>query len=99
RPACNPDDKKDLVQPRPLFEPAAPYPDAARNEKREGQVLLYADAGTDGHLRGLFIIDSPGLDFDASVLKTVSTWRMRPATCKGVPVEAETLIRVSFRAW
>jgi TonB family protein len=45
--------------------------------------------GTDGRVHGPLILQSGGVRGDRDVLQTVRTWRYRPATCNGVPTEAE----------
>lgn len=53
--------------------------------------------GTDGRTHSPLILESAGDSEDNSVLKTVSAWRYRPATCNGVPTEAEGKIEFSNR--
>jgi len=43
------------------------------------------------------ILESAGLAGDRNVLQTVRAWRYRPATCNGVPTEAEGKIEFSRR--
>jgi len=45
--------------------------------------------GSDGRVHSPLILQSVGLAGDRNVLRTVRTWRYRPATCNGVPTEAE----------
>jgi TonB family protein len=53
--------------------------------------------GTDGLVRSPLILQSAGLARDRNVLRTVRFWRYRPATCNGVPTEAEAKIEFSRR--
>jgi TonB family protein len=53
--------------------------------------------GTDGHVHSPLILQSAGLAGDRNVLQTVRAWRYRPATCNGVPTEAEGKIEFSRR--
>jgi TonB family protein len=48
--------------------------------------------GADGRVRRPLILQSAGAAGDRNVLRTVRTWRYRPATCNGVPTEAEGTI-------
>jgi outer membrane biosynthesis protein TonB len=43
------------------------------------------------------ILESAGSTGDRNVLQTVRNWRYRPATCNGVPTEAEGKIEFSHR--
>jgi TonB family protein len=53
--------------------------------------------GTDGRVHSPLILQSAGPAGDRNVLRTVRTWRYRPATCNGVPTEAEGKIEFSRR--
>src|SRR6516225_1858535 len=52
---------------------------------------------TDGTVQSPFILESTGSYEDRSVLEAVKAWRYRPATCNGVPMEAEGRIEFSSR--
>lgn len=51
--------------------------------------------GTDGRVHSPLILQSAGRLGDRDVLRTVRTWRYRPATCNGVPTEAEGNVEFS----
>jgi TonB family protein len=53
--------------------------------------------GADGRVHSPLILQSAGAAGDRNVLRTVRTWRYRPATCNGVPTEAEGKIEFSRR--
>jgi TonB family protein len=53
--------------------------------------------GADGRVHSPLILQSAGLSGDRNVLQTVRAWRYRPATCNGVPTEAEGKIEFSRR--
>jgi TonB family protein len=53
--------------------------------------------GADGRVHSPLILQSAGPAGDRNVLRTVRTWRYRPATCNGVPTEAEGRIEFSRR--
>jgi TonB family protein len=53
--------------------------------------------GTDGRVHSPLILESAEPAEDDSVLKVVRAWRYRPATCNGVPTEAEAKIEFSSR--
>jgi TonB family protein len=53
--------------------------------------------GADGRVHSPLILQSGGPIGDRNVLQTVRTWRYRPATCNGVPTEAEGKIDFSRR--
>jgi len=53
--------------------------------------------GTDGRVHSPLILQSAGAVGDRNIIRTVRTWRYRPATCNGVPTEAEGKIEFSRR--
>jgi TonB family protein len=53
--------------------------------------------GADGRVHSPLILQSAGSVGDRNVLQTVRAWRYRPATCNGVPTEAEGKIEFSRR--
>jgi TonB family protein len=76
-----------LTTPDPL---ALPF---AAHQKVKVSFIIGADGGVHSPL----ILQSAGPAGDRSVLQTVRTWRYRPATCNGVPTEAEGKIEFSRR--
>ena len=53
--------------------------------------------GSDGNVHSAFVLDSGGLDEDQIVLRTIRSWRYRPALCNGVPTDSEARVRFSIR--
>jgi TonB family protein len=53
--------------------------------------------GSDGKVHSPLILESAGSAGDRNVLRAVRTWRFRPATCNGIPTEAEGKIEFSRR--
>jgi TonB family protein len=76
-----------LTTPDPLVVPAG----------AESMVKVSFIVGTDGRVHSPLILQSSGLIGDRNILRTVRTWRYRPATCNGVPTESEGKIEFSRR--
>jgi TonB family protein len=76
-----------LTTPDPMLLPAAVG----------AKVKVSFIVGADGRVHSLLILQSAGPVGDRNVLRTVRTWRYRPATCNGVPTEAEGKIEFSRR--
>jgi TonB family protein len=53
--------------------------------------------GTDGRVHSPLILEGLGPSEDRIVLDAVRSWRYRPATCNGIPTEAEGTIAFSSR--
>jgi TonB family protein len=76
-----------LATPDPLLVPAG------AGQKVKVSFII----GADGRVHSPLILLSGGQAGDRNVLRTVRTWRYRPATCNGVPTEAEGKIEFSRR--
>lgn len=76
-----------LTTPDPLIVPAA----------AGMKVKVSFIVGADGRVHSPLILQSVGPVGDRNVLQTVRAWRYRPATCNGVPTEAEGKIEFSRR--
>lgn len=76
-----------LTTPDPLLVPAA----------AGVKVKVSFIIGADGRVHSPLILESAGFVGDRNVLQTVRAWRYRPATCNGVPTEAEGKIEFSRR--
>jgi len=73
---------------------ATPDPLVERSGSSRGITVSFI-VGTDGRVHSLFILDGDNPLDEGTVLKTVRSWRYRPARCNGVPVDAEA--RIQFR--
>jgi TonB family protein len=76
-----------LTTPNPLLVPAV----------AGIKVKVSFIIGADGRVHSPLILQSAGPVGDRNVLQTVRAWRYRPATCNGVPTEAEGKIEFSRR--
>ena len=76
-----------LTTPDPLMLPAT----------AGSKVKVSFIIGADGRVHSPLILESAGPAGDRNVLQTVRAWRYRPATCNGVPTEAEGKIEFSRR--
>jgi TonB family protein len=62
-----------------------------------GKVTVTFIIGIDGRVYSPLILQSAGPSEDRVILKAINSWRYRPATCNGVPTEAEAKIGFSSR--
>jgi TonB family protein len=95
-------DAAQIEGPVPISMPPPPYTPQARKDKVEGAVVAAADVDASGNVAGVKLTAvslsrnlSDGLD--ESVVKTVRTWKFKPATKKGKPVPARVTVHVNFR--
>lgn len=90
------DDKSEASQSGYLLERFEPeYPESAKQQHIEGQVLLSALVGADGSVRELGVI-SGNPELVKAATDAVRKWRFRPHQVEGKPVEFETQITVNF---
>ena len=76
-----------LATPDPLLD------EAELNSKVSVSFIV----GTDGRVHSALILESAGPNEDRTILDAVRFWRYRPATCNGVPTEAEAKVEFSSR--
>jgi TonB family protein len=79
--------------PEPLATPS-PLIDAAAADN--GLTVSFV-IGADGLVHSALLLKSAGNSEDHAVLKTVRSWRYRPALCNGVPSETEATVAFSSR--
>ncbi|HEV2116843.1 MAG TPA: energy transducer TonB, partial [Terriglobales bacterium] len=72
------------------------YPEEARRQGVQGQVVLKAVIGKDGTIAELRPLEGPQ-ELTAAAIDAVQHWRFRPYELKGKPVEVETDIRLNFQ--
>ncbi len=71
------------------------YPQAARDAKIQGAVLLHVVIGKDGTIENLQVLSGPK-ELRASTLDAVRQWTYKPFLLNGDPVEVETTITVNY---
>jgi hypothetical protein len=78
----------DFRPPREVATPALLYylPD------RETRISFIV--GVDGRVYSALILEGADVGADLSSLATVRSWRYHPATCNGVPVQAEGKVKL-----
>jgi len=85
------------VEPPVLILRVQPeYPEIARQARKEGDVILQAVIGTDGHVESVSILRSEPL-LDKAAMTAVSQWVYRPAKLHGLPVKVFFTVYVKFR--
>lgn len=87
----------DVRAPVAVFHPDANYPEAVRRARMEGVVAVEAVIGEDGLVRDARVIRPVLPLLDDEALKTVRTWRFKPATFNGRPVSVYLDVQVTFR--
>jgi protein TonB len=78
-----------------IFKTVPRYPPIAVAARVEGTVILQAMISKNGMIVNLRVLSGPPMLHQAAV-DAVSTWRYRPYTLNGEPVEVETTVNVVF---
>lgn len=87
--------------PKCSYCPSAPYSDAARKLKIQGDVLLKAVIGTDGRAHNIAVTRGLGYGLDEKAVETVrDKWQLVPANGPdGKPAAVRLIIQVSFHLY
>jgi TonB family protein len=78
-------------------EPIATPNPLLNHDDQTSRISVSFIIGTDGRVHSPLILEGAGSPQDGNALNTVRSWRYRPATCNGVPTEAEATIEFSIR--
>lgn len=84
-------------EPIPIYSPDPSYSEEARKAKFGGNVLLWIVVNAQGLVENVRVAKPLGMSLDEEAVKTVSTWRFKPALRQGVPVPVQVQVEVSFR--
>ena len=87
------------VEPPRLVEKIDPvYPSTAKQEGRQGKVIVQAVVDVEGRVRAPVLLSVPEgcEDLAASAVDAVSRWRYAPATLNGKPVPVYFTVVVNF---
>lgn len=85
--------------PIAIYSPEPSFSDEARKQKVQGIVTLMLVVGKDGRPYDIHVRQSLGMGLDEQAIETVKTWRFRPATRDGKPVDAQIAVEVIFRLY
>ena len=86
----------DVTNPTLLTRVDPEYPDAAREAKVEGTVVISAVIDVDGKPKNLKVVHPLGFGLEEKALLAVAQWRFRPSTKSGKPVAVSVNISVKF---
>jgi TonB family protein len=91
-----------VTAPQPIYEPEPPYTPQAKRDKVEGAVVTSVGvdargAVSDVKLTAVSLSKNLRDGLDESVLKTLRTWKFKPAVKDGKPVPVKVTVEVSFK--
>jgi len=83
--------------PIPIFSPEPAYSEEARKAKFGGIVALWIVVDAQGIVHDIKIAKQLGMGLDEEAVKTVGTWKFKPAMRQGLAVPVRVQVEVSFR--
>lgn len=87
-----------LVGPEPLRKVDPRYPPDLRNQKVEGDVILYAVIRKDGTVDSIQLVRGVDPELDNDAMQALAAWKFRPGQRQGMPVDLVAIVRIPFRA-
>ena len=87
---------RDVSPPTVLSRIEPVYSEEARKANLEGTVELSAIIRKDGSIEAVRVMRGLGLGLDESAIKALKSWRFRPGTKDGRPVDLRVSIEVKF---
>lgn len=89
-----------LTLPEPIFKPTPYYTEEARKARTEGMVVLQVTIRANGTVDSFKVIKGLGYGLDEAAINTIaSKWKFKPATYRGVPIDYQASIEVTFRLY
>jgi TonB family protein len=90
---------KDSTYPSCTYMPNPPFTEEARRTSVSGTIVLEAIVATDGRLKNIRVIRGLPAGLNENWLKTLATWRCKPATSEGKPVASIVNFQINFRLY
>lgn len=87
----------DVLAPVKIAGDPPRYPDAAREARLQGIVILEIVIDRNGEVTSTRVLKGLPMGLDAAAVEAVRTWRFRPATRDGKPVAIYFTVPVQFR--
>jgi protein TonB len=90
--------QKDFTLPKLINRTAPVYPEAARQARITGIVVLRGTIGVDGTVSNIRVVESPDDDLSKAAMEAFAAWRYEPGRDqKGAPVAFDYTITISFK--
>jgi periplasmic protein TonB len=87
----------DVTKPIAIYAPEPQYSERAREAKYQGTDVLSIIVTADGGVEDVQVVRPLGLGLDQNAIKTVKSWKFRPAMRNGHPVAVQVEVEVTFR--
>lgn len=88
-----------VTAPKALSTPEPEFSEIARRLRRQGICVISAIIDREGRVRQPYIVRPAGVGLDEQAIATVKTWKFKPATRYGQPVDVEMGLEVLFNLY
>ncbi|GAC1622587.1 MAG: hypothetical protein PVS2B2_23330 [Candidatus Acidiferrum sp.] len=85
------------TMPSCYYTPDPPYSDEGRAVKFQGKVLLEVTITLDQRISDIHVVQGAPFGLSDAALRTVVTWKCKPASFGGTPVPTRVPIEITFR--
>lgn len=87
----------DVMAPVEVHRVQPAYPEEARKNRVQGNVVLSAVVDEKGAVSKVDAVESPDPELTKAAVEAVKQWTYKPATKKGKPVKVQLTVTVSFK--
>lgn len=88
---------KAVSPPGILNQHEPPYSEEAREARYQGTLVMSVIIDAEGKVSDVRVVKPLGMGLDQQAVRTVRTWKFKPATRNGVAVPVRVLVQVTFR--
>lgn len=85
------------ITPVPIHRVNPDYPESAKREKREGNVVVRVEIDVEGNIASAKILVGDGEDLNAAALNAANGWRFEPVKKDGKAIAASAVIPFQFK--
>jgi TonB family protein len=85
-----------VVPPVKLYAPMPQYTDRARKARIQGGIIVQGIVDRNGNVRDVQILKGLPLGLDAQTIEAVCSWKFRPASLEGKPVDVYWSLTMNF---
>ena len=85
-----------MVPPKPTYQTEPQFSPEARQQKKEGVVIVRIVLAHDGTVQSACVDRALGYGLDEEAVNSIRSWKFTPATFNGQPVATALLIEVDF---